>query len=142
MADYTITATEVTAGTGATVRHGIAGATITAGQSLYLDSATDTLKLAQCDGTAAEATFVGIALNGGSSGQTIAYVAQGDINLDTAALTGATKGEVAVVSATAGGIAPNEDLATTQYVSIIGVMKTSNPGVLTVAPNNTGVTHV
>lgn len=142
MAAYTITASEVTAAAGATVVTGIAGAAITAGQALYLDATTNTLKLAQNDGTAAEATCVGVAINSASAGQPVSYVAQGDVNLDTAALTGATKGEVTTLGATAGGLYPNEDVATTQYVSIVGIMVTSNPGVLRVAINNTGVTHV
>lgn len=141
MAAYTITASEVTAASGATVVTGIAGAAITAGQALYLDSTTNTLKLAQCDGTAAEATCVGVAVNSAASGQPVSYVAQGNINLDTAALTGAAQGEVTTLGATAGGLYPNEDNATTNYVSIVGVMVTSNPGVLRVSINNTGITH-
>lgn len=142
MAAYTITAAEVTAGTGATVLYGIAGAAITAGQSLYLDSTTNTLKLAQADGTAAEAACVGVAINSSAAGQPCGYVAQGDVNLDTAALTGASKGEVTTLGATAGGLYPNEDVQTTERVTIVGIMKTSNPGVLTVAINNSGITHV
>lgn len=147
MAAYTITATEVTPGSASTgmaptILYGIAGAAITAGQAIYLDETTNTLKLAQCDGTAAEAECVGVALNSSAIGQPVGYVAQGDIYLDTAALTNATKGEVTTLTATAGGLGPNEDNATTNYVSIVGVMVTSNPGLLRVSINNTGITHV
>lgn len=142
MAAYTITAAEVTAGTGATIKYGIAGVAITAGQALYLDETTNTLKLAQADGTAAESACVGVAINSSAAGQPCGYVAQGDVNLDTAALTGASKGEVTSLGATAGGLYPNEDVQTTERVCIVGVMKTSNPGVLTVSINDSGITHV
>ena len=142
MAAYTITATEVTAGAGATIfRTALAGVTITAGQALYL-SAANTVSLAQADGTAAEAAAVGIAMNGGAAGQPILFVANGLINLDTAALTGAALGDVVALGATAGGLYPNEDIATTEYVTIMGYIVTANPGVVNVSIIATGVAHV
>jgi len=142
MAAYTITQTEVTAGAGATIsRTALAGVTITAGQALYL-SAANTVSLAQADGTAAEAAAVGIAMNGGAAGQPILFVANGLVNLDTAALTGAALGDVVALGATAGGLYPNEDIATTEYVTIMGYIVTANPGVVNVSIIATGVAHV
>lgn len=47
MADLTITAASVLAGSNATTRQGTAGATITAGQVVYFDDTTKTYKLAK-----------------------------------------------------------------------------------------------
>lgn len=123
MADLTVTAANVAKVSG-TVQNGTAGETITAGQALYSDS-TDSnhLKLADCDNTSATATFVGIALNGAADGQPIAYLAPGATINPGATVT---VGEIYVVSGTAGGIAPEGDLATGDYVSVIGVGLTSS----------------
>ena len=142
MAAYTITAAEVTPGSGAAIEYGILGETATAGQAVYKKASDGKLWLAQADGTAAEAAAVGVLIAGGAANQHVGYVKQGDVTLDTAALTGASKGEVTALGATAGGLYPNEDVATTQYVTVLGVMKTSNPGVLTVSIIQSGVTHV
>jgi hypothetical protein len=64
MADLTITAASVLAGSGAKKVNGTAGATITAGQAVYLDSADNEYKLADNDSaTAAVRTVAGIALH-------------------------------------------------------------------------------
>ena len=70
MAALSITAAQVLLAQGAT-KQVIFGATITAGQSLYFDAASGKWKLAQADGTAAEAGAdgYGIALCGGADGQ-------------------------------------------------------------------------
>jgi hypothetical protein len=52
MADLTITAASVLYTSGPKVSSYNAGAAVTAGQGVYLDSTTSTLKLAQSDGTA------------------------------------------------------------------------------------------
>lgn len=109
MADLTITAASVAKHTGtispSVVGSGTAGATITAGQSVYLDSTTSTLKLADADASAATASGVGIALHGSLNGQPLTYVTGGFFT------PGATlaKGQVYCISATAGGIAPISD---------------------------------
>lgn len=116
MADLTITAANV-AFTSGTTANGTAGATITAGQALYLDSTTSTLKLAQCDGTAAEYAVVGVALHGSLSGQPLTYARTGaTINI------GATTAKTTtyVLSATAGGVAPQADLVSGNRIVRIG----------------------
>jgi len=116
MADLTITATSVLVGADASVRQGIAGETITAGQSLYIKAADSKLWKAQSDGTLEEATCAGVALNGAAVNQTVAYAEGGTINIG-----GTTaKTTTYVVSATAGGIAPQADLIATNRISYVG----------------------
>ena len=89
----------------ARIREGIAGATIQQGQALYLDSATDTLKLCDADASLAASTCVGIALQG------------------AACVLGATLviGDPLWTSATAGGITKTyADLVSTWYVCGLG----------------------
>lgn len=96
---------------------GIFGATVTAGQTCYLDSSTTTWKLAQSDGTAAEATCTSIAACGGGSGQPGKFYTAGAIDPGFTVTVGTTY----VLGVTAGGIYPIADLAASDYVSIIGV---------------------
>ena len=116
MADLTITATSVVPGSDASMSSGIAGEAITAGQSLYIKAADGKLWKAQCDGTAEEATCVGVALNGAAVNQPVNYVSSGTL------VIGATTVKTAayVVSATAGGIAPMADLIATNRISFVG----------------------
>ena len=71
MADLSITAAQVLPDPSGDVYNGIAGATITAGQSVYLDATTTTVKLADADASAAAAAAIGIALHAATSGQPI-----------------------------------------------------------------------
>ncbi len=132
MADLSITATQVLKGSGAVVANGTAGATITAGQTLYADSTdSNKLKLAQADGTAAEATCVGIALHAAGSGQPIQYQTGGTITIGAGAAP--AEGMIYVLSDTAGGLAPHtdaDDPVSTEYTSIIGAADGSNGIVL------------
>jgi hypothetical protein len=133
MADLSITAASVLAGSGATTARGTAGATITAGQLLYLDSSDNELKLADSNDTAAKATVVGVALHASLDGQPLAYLTSGNITI------GATVslGKVYVLSTTAGGIAPIDDIASTEYISVLGVATTT--AIITVNIQNSGV---
>lgn len=134
MADLTITAANVVAAADAKIGRGTAGAAITAGQSLYLDSADGRMKLADANsGTAAARSCAGIALHAASSGQPIAYAYEGDVNPGATL----TVGEIYVLSATAGGIAPEGDLTTGHYVGILGVATTASN--LRLRINNSGV---
>jgi hypothetical protein len=117
LADLTITAANVAKGTGASTASGIAGVTITAGQSVYLDSATSTIKLADADSSATTAATVGIALHGSLAGQPITYQVSGQITVGGTM----TAGKLYVVSATAGGIAPSADLTTGWRTSLLGI---------------------
>lgn len=133
MADLSITATNVAKVAGETETL-TAGETITAGQTVYKDTADNNkAKLADCDDTAAKATVFGIALNGGASGQPIVVQKTGKINVGATL----TVGEIYVLSGTPGGIAPEGDHATGDYVSLLGVgLTAANLGLRI---NNSGV---
>lgn len=102
-----------------------AGATITAGQLVYVDTSdSNKIKLADCDsGTAGVRDVDGIAVNNAASGQRISVVAY-----DPALTLGGTtaNGTIYVLSATAGGIAPAADVTTGWYVAVVGVGLPSN----------------
>ncbi|CAL8972887.1 hypothetical protein RHODGE_RHODGE_01032 [Rhodoplanes serenus] len=137
MADISITATAVVAGSDAVTAQGTAGATITAGQAVYID-ANGVLQLADCDaGTAGNIARspVGIALNGGATGQPIVYMKAGDLTLNAAL----TKGARYYLSATAGGIAPEADMTGSgKDVVLLGIARSTT--VLAVRMLNLGIT--
>lgn len=118
MADLSITAANVLAGAGATLASGTAGATITAGQTVYYDSAAAKYKLADADSaTAAVRSPVGIALNGASDGQPLKVLTKGTITIGATLVAGTTY----YLSDTPGGIAPAGDPTTGDYPTIIGI---------------------
>lgn len=118
MADLTITVASVLKGDGSTIRKGTAGASITAGQVVYLDSATDSYKLADCDhATAALRSPVGIALHGSLTGQPLQILVAGPITIGAAL----TAGVAYYLSGNAGGICPVADLATGDYPTVLGI---------------------
>lgn len=108
-------------GTDTIIRQGTAGATITAGQSIYLDAATTMWKLTDANLSSTTGVAKGIALNGASSGQPIAVAVGGHL---TCGFT-ATVGKIYVTSANAGGIAPVDDLASGWYTGVLCVGLTS-----------------
>lgn len=117
MADLTITAANVVAVAGKTVV-GTAGATLTAGQVVYLDTATASYKLADNNsGTAAVRSPGGIALNAAASGQPVSVFQSGTITIG-ATLTG---GVAYYLSDTPGGICPVADLVTGEYPTFLGI---------------------
>jgi hypothetical protein len=136
MADITITAANVLLTSGRSDT-GTAGATITAGQPIYLDASdSNKAKLAQCDGTAAEVDAVGIALHAATTGQPIRWAVSGStINI------GATtaKNLAYVVSATAGGVAPSTDLDSGKRITWLGYA-TGTSGVMVLNISNHGTT--
>jgi hypothetical protein len=118
MADLTITAANVAAGSGAKIAYGTAGAALTAGQSLYLDSADGRYKLCDNDSaTVAARSFAGIALHAAATGQPIAVLTDGPITIGATVAVGT----IYCTSSTAGGIAPSADNGTGDYVTIIGI---------------------
>lgn len=123
MADISITAANVAIGTTGTPETGTgtAGETITAGQPVYLKSSDSRLWKADCNVSTAEAEVVGVALHGSLAGQPLKYQKSGEITI------GATiaAAETYILSATAGGIAPVADLASSSYLTRIGYGKTT-----------------
>jgi hypothetical protein len=116
MSDLTITATAILAGTDADFFQGLAGETITAGQSVYLDSLTNRVRLADANASLATAAAIGISLHGATAGQPIRVQTGGSITLGVGTLA-----LIYVVSATAGGIAPSADIASGWYTTLLGV---------------------
>ena len=134
MAALSITAANVAKVSG-NVASGIAGTTITAGQALYLDAATTTLKLCDADLSAAGADCVGIALHGSLAGQPLTYQIDGTITIGATM----TLGEPYFASATAGGIGPAADLVSPVRTTLIGIAGTTT--ILTIKLYTSGVVH-
>lgn len=128
MADISVTASSVVpanANTG--IARGTAGATITAGQAVYADPADSfKIKPALSSNLTQSTNVVGIALNGASAGQPVAYAFSGDVTFN-AVLTAAT---VYVLGSAAGGISASADLdssSNTRYGVVLGIStSTSN----------------
>lgn len=118
MADLIITAANVIADSRARTTLGKAGATITAGQIVYLDSATATYKLADNNSaTVAARSPVGVALNGASSGQPLVVAESGRVTIGATL----TAGVAYYLSDTPGGLCPVADVGAGEYSTIIGI---------------------
>ncbi len=136
MADLSITAANVVAGSNASKDSGISGAGIVAGKTVYKDPATNKWLLADSNSaTAAAKTAGGIALNGASLNQPIAIQKGGDIDFGAAILT---PGSRYYLSETPGGIQPEADLGSGENVCLLGIAKTTS--VLSLAIQAPGVT--
>jgi hypothetical protein len=134
MTDLSVTAANVKPTGSTVIDYGHkAGASLTQGQPVYLDTATSTNKASDANGSGAK-DVDGITLNAASSGQPIAVATGGDINPGASL----TPGTVYCVSATAGGIAPLDDITTGDDVIIIGVATAANN--LRISKQVTGVT--
>lgn len=124
MVDAVVTAPNVKASAAAVTDWGTLGETATQGQAVRIDAAAgDSLKLADADASAASAAAIAILLTAGANGQPAKYVIK-----DPAFQPGfpVTVGEIYVLSGTPGGICPEADLAPGDYVTVIGVGKTSS----------------
>ncbi|MGI9159855.1 MAG: hypothetical protein ACR2K1_08900 [Saprospiraceae bacterium] len=122
MTALVITPASVVKSTGAVIANGTAGATITAGQSVYLDASDSKYKLADADSaTTAVRAAVGLALNGAADGQPLAVQTGGDITLGSIL----TAGTIYVLGDVAGGIMPAADLGSGDRVMLIGVAKSA-----------------
>jgi hypothetical protein len=133
MADLTVTAGSVLFTSG-TKNQGIAGAAITAGQGVYLDAATTTIKLAIAT-SAAAADAVGIALHAAGTGQPITYAGNGSV-INIGATTAKTTAYM-VSGGAAGGVAPQADLISTNKIVYLGYA-TATDGSFVVNIRNTG----
>lgn len=116
MTDVSVTAASVNWVSGVRPIQGIAGATITAGQVVYLDTATNTYKLAKAD-AAATAVVAGICLDGGVAGRPI-WIAPPGAVVNCGGTNAA--GTIFVLAAdNAGAFAAWADLATSNYVNVL-----------------------
>ena len=124
MAAISITAANVLKSSTGQVSVGTAGATITAGQSVYIDTSdSNKIKLADANGTAPANTFAGIALNAASSGQPVSYCTN-----DTSGFTiGATvvAGDTIWLSQTPGGLTKTIGDLSGGIAIVVGVMLTT-----------------
>lgn len=119
MADLTITAANVVAGSGADIESGTAGATITAGQTVYKNATTGRYALADADETSPAAARQprGIALNGASDGQPLQVHRDGRLNIGATL----TPGTAYYLSPNPGGIAPLADVLSGDDIVLIGL---------------------
>jgi len=128
MADISVTAASVLASSTALTASGVAGATITDGQTIYKDTAnSNVLKLADSNSTLLISTVEGIALHGAASGQPVKYVYDDPTFTPGATLT---VGQTYALSSTAGGIAPIADLTTGDFPNVLFVAKSATTAVL------------
>lgn len=134
MSDISITAANVLKGSNAVTENGHAGATITAGQLVYLDTSDNKYKLADANGAAALRTPRGVALNGASDGQPLQVQTRGDITIGATLTAGVTY----YLSSDPGGICPLADVGSGEYACIVGIAKTT--AVLSLGINASGAT--
>ena len=127
--DLSITAASVVPGARAKYIGGntLAGATITAGQLLYLDSTAQSFKLADADASATTANVVGYAANSASAGQYVGVVTEDDDV--TIGATMSTAAGIYVLSATAGGYSPSASLAANMYPVVVLIAKSTTKGI-------------
>lgn len=121
MSALSITAAQVLLVSGST-KEVTFGASITQGQAVYFDAASGKWKLAQCDGSAAEAGAdgCGIALSAGADGQRgIVALPGAKVNLGAGAAAAA--GAVYAIGGTAGAINPLGEIVATNKVTVLGV---------------------
>jgi hypothetical protein len=122
MADLSITASAVIAGSNSAQVHGTAGETITAGKAVYQNASTKKWMLADNNSaTAAVRQAGGIALNGASDGQPITIHKSGDLTVGAVL----TAGQAVYLSDTPGGLAPLADVGAGEYVCLIGLAKST-----------------
>ncbi len=115
MPAFSITAANVLHSSSATIFTGTAGATITQGQPLYLDTTTSTYKLANA---LTNNPVAGVAMVGASNQQDMVICSR-----DPNFVPGypIVAGNISLVGNTAGGIQPYEDRTTGWYVTSLGV---------------------
>jgi hypothetical protein len=133
MADLSITNSSVAPATNATNNTGTAGATIVQGKAVYISGTQVLLAQSNAGGTA---SVYGIALNSAYPGQPIEVQIGGTCTIGATVVVGQT---YVLSAANAGGIAPITDLATGNYVSIIGIGTSTTT--IQINLQNSGVTH-
>lgn len=120
MADLSITAGSVVPDSGFQFVDGTAGETLTAGLVVYLKSSDTRYWKASCETSSATAVAAGIVLNGASAGQPVRVMTGGVLTI------GATVGVgTPYILSVTGLIAPVTDLATSDWVTTLGVATTA-----------------
>lgn len=140
MAAYAIANTEVFAIGSRPLVQGIGGEAMDPGHAVYQKPSDGRWYKAQADGTADEARCRGISVaTCAAAGQPILIADGGDVQLDAATLLNAAVGDIVVLGSVAGNLYPSTDLVSTNRVSLVGFIKTQNPGVITLNPVPTGL---
>ena len=116
MVDLVVVASNVKPGTDAVTKRGIAGEPITAGDSVF-PAADGGIELCEKDLTVLEAACRGVALNDAALDQPIEYAVTGDVDMGAIL----SIGQVYIVGAGPGGIAPEADATVGDFVTVIGV---------------------
>ena len=134
MADLTVTAANVGAGSDTQTNRVQIGEAVTQGQCVYKKAADGKYWLAD-NSTTTLAAAAGIALTGGATDEYIILATKGDIDI------GATLaiGTIYTVSSTSGAIHPELDIATTEIVTILGYGKTA--AIFTIDITQTEIAH-
>ena len=127
MSDISITAASFIPGANAKILQGVAGETVTQGQTLYLKASDNRFYKADANLSAEAAKVVGLACNSSSAGQLVDYVYEDDDLTVGATLTMAS---VYVASTTAGGICPASDFANGSYMNVLFVPKSTAKAVM------------
>lgn len=116
MADINVTEASVKP-TSTTVKQRVMfGATITQGMIVYLDTADNEYKIADCETSATTANASGMALTSGADGQPGMIATGGDVTVDNLSLAA----PVYILSAS-GNFCPSADLANADYITVVGV---------------------
>lgn len=121
MADLTVVASNVKPGASVVTKRGIAGEVISAGESIFV-AADKTIQLCENDQAALDAACKGVSLNGAAVGQPVEYAVTGDVDMGVILSIGQTY----VVGAAPGGIAPEVDVVTGEFLTVIGVATTTS----------------
>ena len=142
MADVSVTAANVLASSRATKQVYTAGATITAGQSVYFDSATNTVKLANANSTAATAAVIGVALHAALANQPVVICLADPAFTPgfTLSLASATGGIYLLSGTNAGGICAKADFASGWTPVPMIVALTTTTGILQIVSGGAAFT--
>lgn len=135
MADISYTTTNVVPGADAVLEVVTAGGTLTSGMPVYRDAtAANKVKACQAD-TLAKSTCYGIVLSAVAAlNQPVVIARSGSVTFGSGLTVGTT---YCVSDANAGGIAPEADLTTGDYKTILGVATSTS--VLKLQILNSGV---
>ncbi len=127
MADLTITAANVIAADGYGYRDMVAGEAVTRGAPVYEKAADGKAWLASCESTSAIAAAIGICLNDAAASQPVRVMTSGTLAFGAILTAGTTY----CVSAS-GKICPQVDLATSDFVTRLGIATSTGNLVLSV----------
>jgi hypothetical protein len=112
------------------------GATVSAGNPVYRDAADGKYKVADANASSSTAAVVGVAMTPGiDTGYGLIAISGSIVLVGTTMAVGSSY----YVSATAGSIIPEADLATNDYVSRIGTASSATQIILSLEA--TGVQH-